>query len=173
MHHFIPDIYQKSIYAIDYKNLKKMGIKCICFDLDNTLAPPTVHNPTTKCINLIEELIDMGFKVVIVSNNFKKRVAPFKDGLRIDALALAFKPSGRPYRKIIKKYGFDESEMVIIGDQLLTDIYGGNKAGITTILVNPISRYDETATKLLRFFERKVMKYLTKRDLFKLGRYYD
>jgi len=173
MHNFVPDMYQKSIYAIDYKNLKKIGIKCLCFDLDNTLAPPMVHTPTTNCINLIEELIDMGFKVIIISNNTKKRIAPFKDGLKLDSMPLAFKPSGRPYKRILSKYGFDESEVAVIGDQLLTDIFGGNRMGITTILVNPKSRIDETTTKIIRPIERRVMKYLTKRGLFKLGRYYE
>ena len=76
---FVPDVYQKSIYDIDYKKLKKIGIKCLIFDLDNTIAPVTIFKPTKKVRDLFEELKETGFKVLIVSNSHKKRVAPFKD----------------------------------------------------------------------------------------------
>ena len=55
----------------------------------------------------------------------------------------------------------------------MTDIYGGNKVGITTILVNPMSNYDKISTKINRLIEKIEIKKMTKRGIFKLGEYYD
>ena len=65
---FVPDIYQKSIYYINYDKLYKKGIRCIIFDLDNTLTPSHVNKPTKRLKRLIGELKDIGFKIIIVSN---------------------------------------------------------------------------------------------------------
>ena len=75
---FVPDIYQKSIYDINYDTLKKRGIKCLIFDLDNTLVPVTVKKPTKKVSDLFEDLKRKGFKLIIASNSPKKRVPQLK-----------------------------------------------------------------------------------------------
>ena len=72
MEKYVPDMYKKSIYDIDYKKLKKNGIKCILFDLDNTLVPYYKNKPSRKVKDFIERVKDMGFKVIIFSNSNKK-----------------------------------------------------------------------------------------------------
>ena len=67
---------------------------------------------------------------------------------------------------------FNENEVAIIGDQIVTDIKGGNNVGIISILVNPISDYDPIWTKIGRLREKRIIKKLRKMDLFK-GRFYD
>jgi uncharacterized protein len=172
MDNFMPDMYKKSIYDIDYTKLLKQGIKCLLFDLDNTISPVGIKNPSDKVINLFEELKEMGFKIIIISNSNKKRLEPFKNTLNVDCAANSFKPFKRKYLKIIKEYCFEESEIATIGDQFLTDIWGGNKVGITTILVNPISKKDVIFTRLNRALEKIVMNKLAKKGLFKKGKYY-
>ena len=81
---FVPDIYQKSIHDINYKKLKNNGIKCIIFDLDNTIAPVNVKSPSKRVKDLMAELDEMGFKLIIMSNATKKRIEPFKDILGLD-----------------------------------------------------------------------------------------
>ena len=68
MDNFIPDMYQKSIYHIDYDKLKEDGIKCLLFDLDNTCVPFKDKEPNKKLKELFETLKDMDFKVIIFSN---------------------------------------------------------------------------------------------------------
>jgi hypothetical protein len=75
---FVPDKYFKSIYDIDYKALKKSGVKCLVFNVSNTLVPENVKTPTNKVKDLFEDLRDMGFRCIIISNESKKRVTPFK-----------------------------------------------------------------------------------------------
>ncbi len=173
MEKFIPDMYQKSIYTIDYSNLWLRGIKCLLFDLDNTLVPHSIKEPTIKNKELFQELQEMGFKVIIFSNARKERIKPFKEILNVDSSYLSMKPFKKKFLKVIDMFEYELSEVAIIGDQLMTDILGGNKVGITTILVNPVSVTDGVYTRFYRFLERRIINKLSKKDLFKKGRYYE
>ncbi|MBQ8193133.1 MAG: YqeG family HAD IIIA-type phosphatase [Bacilli bacterium] len=173
MNYFFPDVYQKSIYTINYQKLKDNGIKCLLFDLDNTCVPYVDRRPTKKLKDHFNKLQDMDFKVIIFSNSPKERLKPFKKELNIDCCSKAGKPRKAKFLKVLKTYNYDLSEVAIIGDQLVTDIYGGNKVGIMTILVNPMSDIDMPFTKIHRFIEKKKINKMTKQGLFKVGCYYD
>jgi HAD superfamily phosphatase (TIGR01668 family) len=123
---FVPDIYTKSIYTINYKQLKKNNVKCLIFDLNNTIAPLTLKRPNKKIIDLFEELKDMKFKIYIVSNSNKSRVEPFKDILGIDSAYMSFKPCLKKYKKIFNMNKFKDNEIACIGDEILTDMKYGN-----------------------------------------------
>lgn len=170
---YIPDIYQKSVYAIDYQKLKSRGIKCLLFDLDNTLVPISAKGANDKLKNFINQLKEKGFKVIIFSNSNKRRLLPFKNELEVDCSASSGKPRPKKFLHVLKVYGYVISEVAIIGDQLLTDILGGNRIGITTILVNPISTKDFFWTRFSRRKEAKIMEKLRQNDLFVKGRYYE
>lgn len=173
MYKFLPDIYQKSIYAIDYKSLKNAGIKVILFDLDNTIVPISADEPSEKLKDLFEDIKDLGIRPVIMSNSKRKRVEPFKEGLLVDAAFMSIKPFKRKYKRILDIYDVKPTEVAAIGDQLLTDIFGANRMGITSILVNPISTHDLKWTKINRFFERMIIKHFAKRKVFEKGKYYE
>lgn len=170
---FVPDIYQKSIYDIDYKKLRKNGIKCLIFDLDNTLAPISLKKPNKKLKDLIEDLKDMNFKVLIVSNSPKKRVEPFKNILGVDSAYFSFKPLKMKYQKILRIYRLKPIQVAAIGDQLLTDIYGANKMDFLSILINPVGTSDYALTKINRHIEPFIYKKLEKLELLKKGDYYE
>ena len=173
MEKYIPDVYQKSIYTIDYTKLKEKGIKCLLFDVDNTLAPYHIKNTNEKLIELFQKLKEMGFQLILFSNSGKKRLKPFKEELEVDCCASARKPHPKNFMRILNTYRLPENEVAIIGDQMLTDIVGGNRVGITTILVNPISVKDPFWTKPNRSMEKRIMKKLRDHDLFVKGRYYE
>ena len=173
MNYYYPDMYQKNIYSIDYQKLKDNGIKCLLFDLDNTIVPYVDRVPSKKLKDYFAYLTDMGFKVIIFSNSPKQRLEPFKKELNVDCSYSARKPSKRKFIKVMETYKYDLSEVAIIGDQIITDIFGGNRVGITTILVNPLSDIDMPFTKINRYFERKIIKRMRKKNLFEVGKYYD
>ena len=173
MENYIPDIYVKSIYYIDYEKLKERGIKCILFDLDNTIAPLSLKQPNKKIKELIEKLKKLGFKVIIFSNSGKTRLKPFKDELEVDCAFSCKKPMRNKFDLILKEYKFEISEVVIVGDNIITDVLGGNKVGITSILVNPISTKEKPTTKICRIYEKHIMKKLAKKELFYRGKYYE
>ena len=119
-------------------------------------------------------LKDMGFKVILFSNATKKRLEVFKNTLVVDCSYSSRKPSKRKFLKVLKMYNFDLSEVAIIGDQLFTDILGGNRAGIKTILVNPMSKDDMFLTKLIfRNLEKIQYKKLAHDKILIKGKYYE
>ena len=153
--------------------LKENGIKCLLFDLDNTCVPYVDKKPTKKLKNHFDKLKDSGFTVIIFSNSPRNRLEPFKKYLNVDCCPSARKPRKAKFIKVLKEYKLDLSEVAIIGDQLVTDIYGGNKVGITTVLVNPMSDIDMPFTKIHRYIERKEINKMNKKGIFKVGEYYD
>ena len=173
MEKYIPDIYQKSIYTIDYQKLQNRGIKCLLFDLDNTLVPASIKCPNKKIKDLFNELKEKGFRVILFSNSPKKRLKTFKDDLEVDCCASACKPLSGKFLSILTTYNYNVSEVAIIGDQLLTDILGGNKVGITTILINPVSAKDAFLTRMTRIYEKRIIHKLRSNNLFVRGKYYD
>ncbi len=168
----IPDMYKKSIFDINYPLLKSKGIKCLIFDLDNTLALIDDVNCPDEVKKLVKEL-KKDFKVLIISNNTKKRIKPYMEQLDIDAISFALKPSTKGLRQIVKKYNFKRSEMVMIGDQLPTDILSGKRFNIMTILVEPLAKKDLKVTSFNRMIEKRLIKKYEKRGLFKKGDYYE
>lgn len=173
MEKYIPDIYQKSIYTIDYSKLLSRGIKCLLFDLDNTIVASNDKTMPQKAKDLFVSLKQKGFKVIIFSNSPKIRVKPFQNFLGVECYSNARKPFPSKFKKLLKAYNYNVNEVAIIGDQMLTDVVGGNKMGITTILVNPLSDKDIVFTRLNRFLEKRKMKKLRDNNLFCKGRYYD
>lgn len=171
MEKYVPDVYQESIFKVNYELLKNKGIKCLLFDLDNTIAP---YNQK-ECPNEVKELFNKlkeEFNLFIFSNSPKKRVSKFASQLEINYVYSANKPSSTKFIKFLDDNKYSENEVAIIGDQIVTDIKGGNNVGIISILVNPISNYDPIWTKIGRLREKRIIKKLRKMDLFK-GRFYD
>lgn len=102
---FIPKIYQKSIFTINYDKLKKNGIKCLLFDLDNTVSPAKEVIYSEKIKKLFDKL-KKDFKIILFSNNFPKRIRPFAEYYNVDAACLSLKPFSYKYRYIVRKYGY-------------------------------------------------------------------
>ena len=172
MERYIPDVYAKSILDVNYKKLHDNGIKCFLFDLDNTIAPFNERDCNDRIKDLFKMLKEKGMYLVIFSNSPKSRVEKFAKMLDIDFISNARKPSIKKFELVFKKYKVAENEVAMIGDQLTTDIKGGNLAGVITVLVDPISSYDPIWTKISRKREKIIKRKLRDQSLFK-GSYYD
>ena len=152
---FYPDDYIKSIFEIDTDGLRKKGIKAIIFDIDNTLVPYDVAEAPKEIIGFFKELQDQGFKICLFSNNTRERVLRFNMGLKLIAIHKANKPLTRKFKVAMTLLGTNKKTTAIVGDQIFTDVYGGNRIGMTTILVEPVSSKDEWITKIKRGIERR------------------
>lgn len=162
--HFVADQYAKNIFEIDLQKLKEQGKKVIFTDLDNTLVGSAVKHPTPEIVAFIKEAKKMGFEILIMSNNNLERVALFSKDLEIIAHHKALKPLKVKMGRILKKYNRDE--VVMIGDQLMTDVLVAKRLGLYTILVEPIElKQDERRTKINRRLEKIVVGHLKKRGL--------
>lgn len=172
MEKFIPDIYQKSIYTINYKNLKKRNIKCLLFDLDNTLVSYSESVPSQDIKELFH-MLSNDFKIIIFSNSGKNRLRPFKEILNVDVAFSSRKPLKKKYLKVMKLYNYKPEEIACIGDQLMTDIFGANRVGCISIFVNSIGTWEPIWTKFNRIWERMILKRLAKKSILTKGNYYE
>lgn len=160
---FFPDEYLDSAYVVNYKKLYQEGYRGLLFDVDNTLVP---HGAPAdeRAIQLFRELRDIGFSCCLVSNNKKKRVAPFASLVGAEYIELAAKPSRRGYERAMERLGTTPGNTVFIGDQLFTDIWGAKNAGLRNILVKPIHPKEEIQIVLKRYLERIVLHFYTKEE---------
>lgn len=161
---FFPQKYYDSIYSISIEQLHSKNIKGIIFDIDNTLAPFDIKDPDEKIKNFFSMLQSEGFKVSLVSNNRGNRVEVFNKDLKLPAVSRAAKPSLRGLIKAMKLMGTDVATTAFVGDQLFTDVWAGNRMGVYSILVKPISDRDEWTVKLKRGLEKIVLSIYFKKE---------
>ena len=169
---FKPTMYKKNIFDIDYQKLKEMGIRCLVFDLDNTLGLLD-HERCPRNTKKLLKSLQNDFLIFIASNNTMNRIKPYMDDLGVGGVSFCMKPSTRGLKKIRKQYNLKKKEMVMIGDQIVTDVLAGKRFKIMTILVDPLGKKDLKITGLNRYFEDKIIRRYEKRGDFKRGSYYD
>lgn len=169
---FRPTMYRKNIFEINYKKLKEMGITCLIYDLDNTLGL-IEHERCPKNTRLLIKKLQDDFLVLICSNNVKSRMIPYLKDLGIGGVSFSMKPATYGLKKIQKQYNLKKKEMVMIGDQIVTDILAGKRFKIMTILVDPLGNKDLKITGLNRKIEDKILQKYEKNGLLKRGNYYE
>ena len=159
---FYPKIRAQSIQEIDLEDLIKRNIKGLILDIDNTLVPQHRMDADEEAILWLERVKSYGLRACIVSNASKKRVIRFNEKLQISAIHRAGKPSIKAYLKAITLMDIKRNETAVVGDQIFTDIYGGNKIELLTILVKPIDKKEALWVRLKRFPEKFVLKSMEK-----------
>lgn len=155
---FYPDLKVNRVQDIDLDFLLKNNIKGLILDIDNTLVPDHVEEADEGALKWIEKIKEMGFKVCIVSNASRKRVVKFNEKLQLYAIHRASKPGNKSFLKAMAFMNLKPSETAVIGDQVFTDIYGGNKLNMFTVHVNPIDSREFFVVRLKRAAERFVLK---------------
>lgn len=164
---FMPNSYVQSIFQIDLDKLVDKGVKGIITDLDNTLVGWDVKEPTERVKAWFKEANDKGITVTIVSNNNESRVSSFCTHLNIDFIFRARKPMGKAFDKAMSQMKIKPEQTVVIGDQMLTDVFGGNRRNLYTILVVPVKRTDGIITKFNRLIERRLLRHFSKKGYIK------
>ena len=135
----IADIVCDSIYDMDLSSLKAAGIRLLLADLDNTLVPYGVPLPTDEVRAWNERLKDAGVTLFVLSNNrHADRTRIFSEGLGVPFIGHAGKPKSGSFFEAMEQMGVTAEQTAIVGDQIFTDILGGSRAEVTTILVKPI-----------------------------------
>jgi len=162
---FCPNIYCETIYDIDLLELKKTGIKGLIFDFDNTLVARGSKNAPNQLQEWLNELHENDFKICVVSNNWESKIGVVTKKLNIPLVAQAGKPRGKAFKDGMNVLGTSVNETAVIGDQLFTDVLGGNRLGLVTVLVVPVGKNEMIHTKLLRHLERLIIRRLRKRRM--------
>lgn len=164
---FYPSVIVGGIGEITVELLEKHGIRGLILDIDNTLAPNHAAEADDKTVKWIEDLMSAGYKMCIVSNARRRRVERFNDKMKLPAVYNAMKPKMAAFVKAVRLLGLENKHIAVVGDQVFTDIYGGNRAGMFTILVNPLDTREGIFIRFKRIFERRILKQyeaLTKRN---------
>ena len=163
---FKPTIWVENVLKIDKHLLYKLKVKGLILDLDNTLS---MHGSPAAELGVVEWLADMnrlGVKMMIVSNNTSKRVEPLANELGIEFIAFGCKPLTFGIRRASKIMRLPKSQIALVGDQIFTDVMGGNFYGIKTVLVEPFYLEDKWTFRL----KRKIESVVFHRDFTKLDR---
>ncbi|QFQ91576.1 YqeG family HAD IIIA-type phosphatase [Lacticaseibacillus manihotivorans] len=144
----------QAVYGLTPSHLQQQGIKAVLCDLDNTLIAWNNPDGTKQLHDWLNEMQQAGLIVMVVSNNNHDRVKRALAKLELPFVSRALKPLPVGINRAIKQLGLKRSEVVMVGDQLLTDVLAGNVARIKTILVQPLVETDAWNTRITRFFER-------------------
>lgn len=152
-----PNKFVKRFDEADVALLKSQGITLLICDIDNTLVAHDEVYPSEEAKSYIESLINNEIKVVFVSNNYEQRVKTFAEVFSLPYIAFAKKPLKKAYRKILKQY--PNEKIACLGDQIMTDVIGGNRMKFYTIKTEPLVERDLTSTKLNRQLEKLLRKY--------------
>ena len=153
-----PDMSVKSVFHIPLEHLQNKGIRALIIDLDNTVTEWNRWDISAEAEEWFRQIKIMGFKACIVSNNRGERVAIIARKLGIPSISKATKPRRRAFTQALKLLNVKRCEAAVVGDQIFTDILGGNRMGLLTVLVDPISRREFFGTRFFRFLERAVRK---------------
>ena len=160
---FIPFAHAQSIYEIDPEFFKRNGVKTLFIDLDNTLDSYKARVPQERTINLVNKIKETGVIPVIISNNRPERVSGYAEALGIEFLASARKPFSKRIKKELAKRNLANEEVMLVGDQMMTDVQAARGAKIRVVLTEKIVKEDQWTTHINRIFDRPIRRYHRKR----------
>lgn len=134
-------------------------------DLDNTLDSYLCKKPSDRAIELIKNLKENGIDVIIISNNRHDRVQAYAEVLGVDFIWSTGKPFPFKINKFVKEHGLNKDNIMVVGDQLMTDVVAGKRAKIRTLLTEKLVKEDQPTTRINRIFDRPIRKRLNKKGL--------
>jgi uncharacterized protein len=165
MKKYIPYAYSDSLFEISPDFFKKIGVKYLICDLDNTLDSHKQEVPSERTKEYLELLKENNLIPVIISNNTKKRVGKYCESLNLLYIYSALKPFTKNTRKFLKENDINPDECIMIGDQLMTDIKCANKIGIKSILTENVASSDQIVTRWNKLFDKPIRNRLKKKEL--------
>ncbi len=157
MNLLLPDIKLNRITDITLELLSKNNISALLLDVDNTMS---THHGTVLTDGLMEWIKEMqhgGIELLVLSNSKRKRVEPFAKRIGLPFISLGCKPLPTGYIRGIKRLQKKRGNVAIVGDQIFTDVLGGNIVGIKTIMLTLIKAEDAWSFKLRRNLEKKII----------------
>lgn len=160
----IPRQYVDSLEDIDLEELQRENIQGIICDLDNTLVPWGSDDIADETLQWLQQAGEI-FELAMVSNGMAERVEKWAERLSLPAVSRANKPRRGGFRDAIGFLGLSPEVVAVVGDQLFTDVVGGNRMGMYTILVVPLSRREFIGTRLVRLIERTVLYFFNRAGL--------
>jgi uncharacterized protein len=153
-----PDRFAPRLHEVPHEELEAAGIRGLIVDLDNTLLGFRQTELAREHLEWVARARERGFRIVMLSNNFSERVRSLAAQLDVACFPNALKPLPFGFLRAKRKLRLPRREIAVVGDQLFTDVLGGKLCGHYTILTEPIEAKDFPVTRVLRFFERWMLR---------------
>lgn len=151
-----PNLVVAKLEEINLADLRQQGKRGLILDLDNTISPWKKNMVTDEADSFIKLAVSLGYKVCLLSNAGYRRAEEVASDYEIPFVAPALKPLKRSFQRALLVMGLAADEVVVVGDQLFTDVLGGNRAGCYTILVPPLAEKEFIWTRLMRLLEKRL-----------------
>jgi len=152
-----PDIVYGNVYDIRPEDVRSWGVDAIVVDIDGTLARKNQPDPPEKTTAWLHAIKESGISVMALSNNRSfKRVSRFCRDLGIEYIHFAGKPFKKAFLTAQKILGMSCDKIAVIGDQIFTDVLGGNRMGMKTVFVGTMDK--GLIVNIRLFFERPFIK---------------
>ena len=155
-----PKIKLEKVTDITCEILNKYNITALILDVDNTLSTHHGQILTDGLAEWLDEMKKCGIKLTVLSNSKRKRVEPFAQKIGLDFISLGLKPLPFGYLRALRALSVKKKNAAIVGDQIFTDIIGGNFIGLNTILLTPIKLEDGFSFRVRRSIERYLFRAL-------------
>ena len=139
---FLPKLIADELTDLSPELLQRRGIRLLMMDFDNTIVPYTTNIPTEKMEAWLRMMVQSDIQLCVVSNSKRDRVRVFCGKYGIPVITHANKPGTRGIEECLARFGIDRKKAAIVGDQIFTDTLGGNRAGVTSILIRAIDNHN-------------------------------
>lgn len=165
MNFLFPTGLEKSFVDIKVSKLKNMNINAVFLDMDNTLSIPRTFKLLPNVLSKINEMQQNGIKCIVISNNYRKNVEPLAKKLDLPFVSFSMKPFGRGFIMAKRRVNEKSENILVVGDQIFTDIVGANLFGMKSILLEPITLEEPFNVRLKRKLESRIRKKIKNRKL--------
>ncbi|MDR0501669.1 MAG: YqeG family HAD IIIA-type phosphatase [Coriobacteriales bacterium] len=155
---FSPNRFLKCVCQLSPSDLKAGGVRYILLDVDNTIVARGTNHIDALAKQWLEELRKEDIRICLLSNNWHKIVHSYAAELGLPIVYKAMKPLPFAFIKAKRKIGAKRKQTLVVGDQMITDVLGGNFLGMRTVLVLPLVKQDLWHTLLLRRLERTLLR---------------
>lgn len=160
---FTPSAALRRVTDVTEPLLRSLGAEALLLDVDNTLALDGSREPLSGTVEWSVKIRGEGFRVMILSNNFKGRVEPFAAKYGLPFFCMAMKPLPAAFRLAAGRMGVRREKTVVVGDQIFTDILGANLAGMKSILLRPVREENSVSFRIRRSMEKPIRRALAQR----------
>ena len=155
---FCPDLRKRHITDLRPDELRALGVRGILLDADNTLSAHKSGVPAEGVSEWLEQMRSEGFVLMLASNAKVERIVPFAESLGLPCEGMCCKPLPAGVLRAAGHLKIPPEEIVLIGDQVFTDLLAGKAAGMKTVLVSPWQMETSRSFRIKRALEKPFLK---------------
>lgn len=154
----LPTVKINRVTDIKLPLLEKYGIEALILDVDNTLSTHHGEILTDGLPEWLDYMKQSGIALTVLSNSKEERVKPFAEKIGLNYISMGLKPLPFGYLRALRALSSEKKKTAIVGDQIFTDVLGGNAVGLKTVLLTPIKPENGLWFKIRRKAERLIFK---------------